>query len=277
MKVTSITIVTPCRNAGPLIARTARSIVEQTAVRSGRVRLQYLVCDGASTDDTVAVVREACGGAVEVISEPDRGMYDALAKGLARATGDVVAYLNAGDFYHPAAFDAVADVFDRRDVEWLTGMFYVCNAREQLVRSLLPLRFRRRFIRQGIYGRFLPVFIQQETTFWSRRLLETVELDRLRQLRLAGDFYLWTRFATQADLHIVDTFLGAFVKHPGQQSEDLSRYRREMDSVRERSMPWDLALALADAASWLLLPSQAKKFLNPRGISRWDYRTNGWG
>src|SRR5690349_3953356 len=97
MKISSITIVTPCRNAERYIARTVESILRQTAVQSGRVKLQYIVCDGASTDGTVEVVRKMCGSEATIISEPDRGMYDALGKGLKRATGDVVAYLNAGD------------------------------------------------------------------------------------------------------------------------------------------------------------------------------------
>lgn len=275
--IRSFTIVTPCRNAERLIRRTARSILDQTAVRSGRVSLQYVVCDGASSDGTVAAAREICGERAEILSEPDRSMYEALAKGLRRATGDVVAYLNAGDFYHPGAFDAVADVLESgRGVEWLTGMYYVCNEHGQLVRSMLPHRFRRRFIRQGIYGRFLPVFIQQEATFWTRPLLETVDLDRLASFKLAGDFYLWSRFATRAELAVVDTFLGAFVRHAGQQSQDKRPYRREMDLVREPFRPWDLALALVDAAIWLTVPSPTKKRLNPRLLLRWSDASNRW-
>lgn len=275
--IRSFTIVTPCRNAERLIRRTARSILDQTAVRSGRVSLQYLVCDGASSDGTVDAAREECGDRAEIISERDASMYEALAKGLRRATGDVVAYLNAGDFYHPSAFDVVADVLESgRGVEWLTGMYYVCNERGQLVRSLLPHRFRRRFVRQGIYGRFLPVFIQQEATFWSRSLLETVDLQRLASFKLAGDFYLWNRFATRADLAVVDTFLGAFVRHAGQQSEDKRPYRREMDLVRERFKPWDLALALVDGAIWLTVPSATKKRLNRELLFTWSDGRRRW-
>jgi glycosyltransferase involved in cell wall biosynthesis len=274
--VTSFTIVTPCRNAERLIRRTVESIMGQTAVRSGRVSLQYLVCDGGSSDATVAAVQEICGHRAEILSEPDRSMYDALAKGLRRANGDVVAYLNAGDVYHPNAFDVVADVFESSEVEWLTGMYYVCNERGELVRSLLPHRFRRRLIRQGVYGRFLPVFIQQEATFWSRDLLSTVDLARLSELKLAGDFYLWTCFARRADLAIVDTFLGAFVRHPGQQSEDKRPYRLEMDTLRVSFQPWDLGLALVDAAAWLFLPAQAKKRLNRRLLFQWNDRARRW-
>ncbi len=275
-RISSFTVVTPCRNAEALIRRTARSILAQTALASGRVSLQYLVCDGASTDGTVAAVREVCGDRAEVLSEPDDGMYEALAKGLGRARGDVVAYLNAGDLYHPGAFDVVADVLESGRARWVTGMFYVCNDRGQLVRCLLPHRFRRRFVRQGIYGRFLPVFLQQEGTFWRRSLLEGVDLRRLASLRHAGDFYLWKCFAEAADLAVVDTFLGAFVRHAGQKSEDLAPYRREMDALRERFRPWDLGLALLDAAVWALAPPPVKKWLNRELLFRWDDGAGEW-
>lgn len=276
MTVSSATIITPCRNAEALIGATASSIMAQTAVASGRLRLQYLVCDGASTDRTVEVVREVCGDRAEIISESDRGMYDALAKGLRRATGDIVAYLNAGDFYHPAALDTVADVFDHASVPWLTGMYYVCNERGQPVHCMFPHRFRRRLIRQGVYGCFLPAFIQQETTFWARNLLATVDLDRLARCRLAGDYFLWKCFATQAELSVVATFLGAFVRHVGQQSEDKRGYRDEMGTLREPFRPWDLALACADAAVWVLAPPRVKKWLNPDSFFRWDDVQRRW-
>jgi hypothetical protein len=155
-------------------------------------------------------------------------------------------------------------------------MYYVCNAAGQVIRTMLPHRFRGRFIRQGIYGRFLPVFIQQEATFWSRSLLETVDLDRLAQLKLAGDFYLWKCFSTRAELAIVDTFLGAFVRHPGQQSEDQRPYKAEMDTLRDRFRPWDLPLAIADGATWVFASPRMKKALNRRSLFRWDDVERRW-
>lgn len=86
-----ITIVTICYNAAATIERTLRSVSEQTYPH-----IQYLVIDGASTDETLSLVCVLAPQA-EVYSEPDRGIYDAMNKGLARATGDYIWYLNAGD------------------------------------------------------------------------------------------------------------------------------------------------------------------------------------
>jgi glycosyltransferase involved in cell wall biosynthesis len=275
--VRTFTVVTPCFNAAALIRRTAESIVRQRAVRSGRVKLQYLVCDGGSTDGTLEVVRGACGDAAEIRSEKDFGMYDALAKGLRRATGDVVSYLNAGDVYFEHAFDVVADVVESGRAEWLTGLQVACNERGDVIWSVLPYRYRRELIRKAVYGtRLLPSFIQQESTFWSRRLLSLVDLDELARFRYAGDYYLWKRFAAEADLAIVDTMLGAFTFHRGQKSEDIGAYRAEQERLREPLTAAETGKLLVDAALWKAAPRAARLWLNRSGIVRYEMGAASW-
>jgi glycosyltransferase involved in cell wall biosynthesis len=251
MKVDAITVITPCRNAAGLVGRTAESIMAQTAVRSGRLRLQYLVCDGASTDGTVEEVRRACGEAAEIRSEPDGGMYDALAKGMARATGQVVAYLNAGDLYCPTALDVVADVFEQNDVSWICGLQVTFNDRGQFLEAVLPYRYRAALLQAGVYGRpLLPRFVQQESTFWRRDLHDALDLQVLARHRVAGDYYLWTRFAGRARLRLVQSYLGGFSYHPGQQSEDRDGYLREVGTFTRRPRLGDRLLAAWDALAW---------------------------
>ncbi len=86
-----ITIITICYNAATTISRTLRSVTAQTYPH-----IQYLVIDGASKDNTLELVHDLAPKA-EVYSEPDKGIYDAMNKGLDRATGDYVWYVNAGD------------------------------------------------------------------------------------------------------------------------------------------------------------------------------------
>jgi glycosyltransferase involved in cell wall biosynthesis len=251
MKVERITIVTPCFNAERFIARTAESIMAQTAVRSGRLALQYLVCDGASTDGTLEEIRRVCGAAAEILSERDHGMYDALAKGLARATGDVVAYLNAGDLYCPTALDVVADVFERNEVSWICGLQVTFNEAGQFLEGVLPYRYRPSLIQAGMYGRpLLPRFIQQESTFWRRELHATLDLAELARWKLAGDYYLWTRFASTSRPRLVQSYLGGFAYHAGQQSEDRESYLREVRSFTRSPGVADRLLALWDAVAW---------------------------
>lgn len=86
-----ISIITICYNAASTITRTLRSVSAQTYPN-----IQYLIIDGASKDNTLELVRELAPEA-EVYSERDKGIYDAMNKGLDRATGDYVWYVNAGD------------------------------------------------------------------------------------------------------------------------------------------------------------------------------------
>ena len=87
----TITIITICYNAQATISRTLESIQAQTYTE-----LEYLVIDGASKDATLELVSQLAPRA-QVFSERDHGLYDAMNKGLKRATGDYVWYINAGD------------------------------------------------------------------------------------------------------------------------------------------------------------------------------------
>jgi glycosyltransferase involved in cell wall biosynthesis len=275
VKVRTVTIVTPCRNAEALVGRTALSIVGQTAVRSGRLRLQYLVCDGASTDGTLEAVRRACGPAADILSEPDGGMYDALWKGLRRAEGEVVAYLNAGDLYAPTALDVVADVFEAGGVEWLTGLRVAHDDRGRLLWSEPQYGYRRELLRAGAYGgRLLSRFVQQESTFWRRELHDEIEPGVLTRLKLAGDCYLWTRFARRADLRRVEAHLGGFAYHAGQKSEDRRGYAREVASFAERAGPRVALLAAWDALAWRIPPLRA--LVHHRGVIRRSRAEGRW-
>ncbi len=88
-------IITVCRNAADTIAATIASVDAQTC------RLyEHIVVDGASTDSTLDVLERYPSSLRRVISEPDKGIYDAMNKGLAQASGDYVLFLNAGDAFH---------------------------------------------------------------------------------------------------------------------------------------------------------------------------------
>lgn len=225
-----ISIVTPCRNAASLLPDTISSIRNQRAVLSRRVRVQHIVIDGASSDGTRDLLAGATG--VDFLSEQDAGMYDALAKGLQHATGDIVGYLNAGDILFPWAFDVLAEVFERPGVEWVTGYASHINDRLEVTAAWKPPRYRREFVANGFYAdNGYPQVIQQESTFWSRALNASIEWGALSGFKLAGDYFLWRHFAKSAELHSIMSQLGAFRIHQGQLSENQGAYRAEVDSL----------------------------------------------
>ncbi|WP_421693804.1 glycosyltransferase family 2 protein [Aestuariivirga sp.] len=90
-----ISVLTVCRNAEATIARTITSFLAQDYPQK-----EMIIIDGASTDGTVAVAGSFRSHEIRIVSEPDRGMYDALNKGLALFQGDAMGVLNADDRYH---------------------------------------------------------------------------------------------------------------------------------------------------------------------------------
>jgi glycosyltransferase involved in cell wall biosynthesis len=107
-----ISVVTVCRNSAGSIGRTLDSFFRQDHPDK-----ELVVVDGASSDGTLEVVRAFAGRSLVLISEPDRGVYDAMNKGLAVFTGDAVGFLNSDDRFHdPGALSAVAEGLERAEV-----------------------------------------------------------------------------------------------------------------------------------------------------------------
>ena len=93
-----ISIITVTYNAASVLQRTLDSVKGQTCQQ-----IEHLVIDGASKDETISMVeayKAQCPYEVVVLSEPDKGLYDAMNKGLRLATGDYLVFLNAGDTLH---------------------------------------------------------------------------------------------------------------------------------------------------------------------------------
>lgn len=104
MEQPTLSVITVVYNNARDIERTIRSVVGQTYPH-----IEYLVVDGGSTDGTVAVIKQYSDRISQWVSEPDKGIYDAMNKGLAMATGDYVLFMNSGDeIYAP---DTVARIF----------------------------------------------------------------------------------------------------------------------------------------------------------------------
>ena len=270
-----ISIITPCRNAERYIRETVESVLRQTAITSGKAELEYLIYDGGSTDRTVEIVESYASNSMRLNSEPDDGMYDALAKGLRAASGDIVAYLNAGDFYNLHAFDVVLDIFETKRVTWLTGLNIHYNDKSQVVYAMLPYRYRRELFACGMYGPVLP-YVQQESTFWSAELNSLLDLEFLSTLTYTGDYYLWLQFSRMTELVTAAAFLGGFRRHKGQLSTNLDLYHKEMHRLTRKPRIRDYATAGIDKVIWYFTPQTVKKAFNRSGLLVYDHRLQEW-
>jgi glycosyltransferase involved in cell wall biosynthesis len=112
-----ISVITVCYNSAETIGHTLFSVHEQT-----HEVIEHIIVDGGSTDATLAVVAAEGPHVVKVVSEKDNGIYDAMNKGVQLATGDVVAFLNADDFYKdPEVLAQVAKVMQAEQLDALYG------------------------------------------------------------------------------------------------------------------------------------------------------------
>ena len=112
-----ISIVTASYNSAATIADTLKSIAAQTYLD-----IEHLVIDGGSKDSTLEIVREQGGPDLKLVSEPDRGIYDAMNKGLAMATGEIVGFLNSDDMYaDPQVLERIANAFRDPRVDIVFG------------------------------------------------------------------------------------------------------------------------------------------------------------
>ena len=113
-------IVTITWNAAHCVQKTLDSVASQSYNC-----LEHLIIDGVSTDETLAMVdsyRQKCSYPVLVSSEPDTGIYDAMNKGLARATGDYIIFMNAGDSFHSS--DTLQKIVEQVDENNLPAVIY---------------------------------------------------------------------------------------------------------------------------------------------------------
>lgn len=129
-------IITPSYRQLPWLKRCVRSVADQTGVE-----VEPLVQDGGSGDELAAWVR--ANSSALLTSEPDRGMYDAINKALARGTGDVCGILNCDEQYLPGTLARVARVFaENPDADIVAGDYLVVDSQQQLLayRKVTPLR-----------------------------------------------------------------------------------------------------------------------------------------
>lgn len=112
-----ISIITVCFNSDKTIADTLRSVRSQTYANT-----EHIIVDGGSTDETLAIIAAEVMPSHKLVSEKDKGIYDAMNKGIALSTGDVIGFINADDFYASNdVISKVAAVFDDPDVDACYG------------------------------------------------------------------------------------------------------------------------------------------------------------
>lgn len=179
-----ISIVTVCFNSAETIRDTLHSVLSQDYPN-----IEYIVIDGASTDSTQKILEEYSDKIACIVSEPDVGIYDAMNKGVSRATGDYVGILNSDDVYTDA--QVISRVVSKLESSGAEALFAdLCIVErfnlDRVLRYCSAKKFRPFMIRWGMT-------IPHPTFFVSRESYEKYGLYRLNY-RVSADFELIARF-----------------------------------------------------------------------------------
>lgn len=146
-----ISVITATYNSGKTLRDTIESVLNQDYPD-----IEYIIIDGASKDNTTDIIREyECrfNGRLKWISEPDKGIYDAMNKGIAMATGDIVGILNSDDFYTSNNILAtVASAFKNNSIDAVYGDIHYVNDNDlkKCVRYYSSKAFKRWQMRLGL-------------------------------------------------------------------------------------------------------------------------------
>jgi glycosyltransferase involved in cell wall biosynthesis len=188
MELPSISVITPCMNAAATLQETLDSVRDQAYPD-----VEHIVVDGGSADGTLELLGSAAG--VRWVSEPDDGRVDAANKGLAMASGDVVAWLNADDRYEPGALTAVGEALARNPAAvWVTGYCRIIDDAGNEIRRAVTA-YKSLLLRRWSFGLYLTQnFVADPATFVRRSAVEAVG-PLNAAYRTSHDYDLWLRVA----------------------------------------------------------------------------------
>lgn len=230
-----ISIVTPSFNQGGYLEETIRSVLEQDYPN-----LEYIVMDGGSTDGSTEIIRKYVDRLADWKSAKDGGQADAIRTGFARATGDILCWLNSDDTIAPGTLRTVGEFFAAHpDVDLVYGDLNLVDAEGKRLYTARPL------LRLGILV-YENAFIPQQAMFWRRPLYERVGgLDPL--LCFAMDFDLVVRFLLAgARVRKLPGILANYRWHPAAKSSTIRDVMgKEIHELVRRHLP-----AAADETAW---------------------------
>lgn len=199
-KPPKISIVTPSLNQGRFLQECIDSIRAQNWQN-----IEHFIIDGGSTDDTMDIIKRNADWLTGYVSEPDKGAADAINKGIAKCTGDIVAWLNADDFYLPGAFQVVADAYEKHPAAsfWFgNGIRTDVDGKETGIFNSTGISYDHQALVEGLD------YILQPSTFMNRAALNAAGgLDA--NLRWSFDWDLWIRLAKISTPHAVSARLAA--------------------------------------------------------------------
>lgn len=244
-----ISVVTVTLNSERFLGECLASVAAQ-----GDSLHEHIIVDGGSTDATLEIIKKhaANDSRISWISEPDRGISDAMNKGVALATGDVITHLNSDDYYpHSQVLSTVLNFFScNSETSWLTGGFTFVSEEGAFIRDI---RVRRYSLSRLVRGNIL----LHPSTFIKRDLFNAVGGFDL-SLSFCMDYDLFLRLAGVTPPLVVDKQFSCFRAHAGSRSISHS----EQAYAEEFQVRMDYLRSKGRSTAYYFLDYQIKRQLN---------------
>ena len=210
-----ISIITPSYNQGRFIEDAIQSVLAQEYEH-----FEHIIVDACSTDDTLERLKKYTH--LNWRSEPDEGQSDALNKGFMRASGDIIGWLNADDFYLPGTFKKVAAALADENIEGVYSNIKFCDKNGQIegeLKSHSPLKY------LSLFHSYIP----SESLFFKRTILDNgLKIDKSFHITMDKQFVANILFHNYKLKYMRDTF-SVFRRHEANKSSDSQATRTTSD------------------------------------------------
>ena len=222
-----ISVVTPSFDQGRFLEQTIRSVLDQAYPN-----LEYIIIDGNSSDNSVEIIKKYESHISYWVSEPDKGQTQAINKGLRKATGDILAYLNSDDVYLPGCFAKISRFFsENKDVGLVYGDCDIIDENGKLIMHRRELDFDYTMGCMIGFG----IIISQPSVFFTRETFEKVGYFN-EQIQNSMDSEYWFRVAQVATIRHIPVTLSGFRIHGGSKTNSLKsgqnpKFRGEIEAV----------------------------------------------
>jgi glycosyltransferase involved in cell wall biosynthesis len=237
-----ISVITVCFNSAKTIEDTIQSVLSQDYPN-----VEYIIVDGGSKDATLDIVKKYSANISHFISEPDKGIYDAMNKGIALATGDVVGILNSDDVYYDSqVLSHIAKAFEVTNADAVYGdlVYVASNNLEKVTRVWKSKPYTE--------GAFLKGWMPPHPTFYVKKSCYNRLGNYTLKLKSAADYELMLRFIHKHKIsvaYIPKTFVKMRVG--GESNVSL---KNRIRANKEDRMAWKMNGLKANALTLYLKP-----------------------
>lgn len=238
-----VSVITATYNSSKTVLDTLQSLNEQTYPD-----IEYIIIDGGSSDNTVSVIEEHCPQVASIVSEPDKGIYDALNKGISAATGDVVGFLHSDDLLaYPDAIKELVETLQREKTQAVyADLEYVSKDNtSKIIRKWTSGVFERQKLRSG--------WMPPHPTFFMKRDLYIKHGMFDLDLKIAADYdsllrYLWSNNVTASYLPKVVTKMRVGGASNRSLANIIEKTKEDIQALKNNQLFWPSALFIKNAS-----------------------------